>query len=58
MKPARCEREHCGGSHTAGFQGCMLCGDETIRQAVGLVFELSEVVVANPPPMSVPSIII
>ena len=26
VKPAPCEREHCGGSHIAGFTGCMLCG--------------------------------
>ena len=25
VKPAPCEREHCGGSHIAGFTGCMLC---------------------------------
>ena len=26
VKPAPCEREHCGGSHVVGFTGCMLCG--------------------------------
>ena len=26
VKPEACEREHCGGSHLAGFSGCHLCG--------------------------------